>query len=184
MRLHILWLPDTTSRRSRRTTSSTRQLLLLLRRLLRRSRTSGSLLRKNHVGIGEPGTDRDEKVHSTLKVRSELSNFKVTNWSPFLVHAQPWLALLTCLCRQQDVRVTLLPVDTPGYKLEFEFAENEFFSNTILTKVYYCEVGPTLVMTCTLHLIDLQLLHQDELDYQGDYVYKNARSRGRMTRRT
>jgi len=45
------------------------------------------------------------------------------------------------------VRVTLLPVDTPGYKLEFEFAENEFFSNTILSKVYYYEVSLVLAMS-------------------------------------
>ena len=99
-------------------------------------------------------TERDEKALSALKVRFEQSYFKVTNWSSFLAHAQPWLARLKCLCRQQDVRVTPLPVDTPGYKLEFEFAENEFFSNTILTKVYYYEVGPTSAMTCMWHLID------------------------------
>jgi len=40
----------------------------------------------------------------------------------------------------------LLLVDTPGYKLEFEFAENEFFSNSILTKVYYYEVSPASAM--------------------------------------
>jgi len=82
-------------------------------------------------------TEWDEKALSALKVQFGQSYFKVTNWSSFLAHAQPWLARLKCLCQQQDVRVMLLPVDAPGYKLEFEIAENEFFSNTILTKVYY-----------------------------------------------
>ena len=100
-------------------------------------------------------TERDEKALSALKVRLELSYFKVSDLFCLLVHAQPWLAFLACLPRQQDVRVTLLPVDTPGYKLEFEFAENEFFTNTILTKVYYYEVSLASAMTCMWQLVDL-----------------------------
>ena len=62
--------------------------------------------------------------------------------------------LPTCLRRKQDVRVTLLPVDTTGYKLEFEFAENEFFTNTILSKVYYYEVSLAPAMACVKQFVD------------------------------
>jgi len=61
-------------------------------------------------------------------VRSRLSYFNVTNSYCFLAHAQTLFTLRTCPFLQQDVCVT-----------EFEFAENEFFSNTILSKVYYYE---------------------------------------------
>jgi len=43
--------------------------------------------------------------------------------------------------------------DKPGFKLEFEFKENEFFSNHILTKTYY---------------------YQEEVGYGGDFVYSHA----------
>ncbi|KAJ2078588.1 histone chaperone [Coemansia sp. RSA 988] len=36
----------------------------------------------------------------------------------------------------RDVRLTYLE-DKPGFKLEFEFAENIYFSNTVLSKTYY-----------------------------------------------
>ncbi|KAJ2470395.1 histone chaperone [Coemansia sp. RSA 2322] len=38
----------------------------------------------------------------------------------------------------RDLRLTYLE-DKPGFKLEFEFAENEFFSNSVLTKTYFYE---------------------------------------------
>jgi len=50
-----------------------------------------------------------------------------------------------------DIRLTYL--DTPGFKLIFEFAENEFFSNKEITKTYY---------------------YQDENGYGGDFIYDHA----------
>jgi nucleosome assembly protein 1-like 1 len=61
---------------------------------------------RNHVGISEMVTERDEKALSALL----------------------------------DIRVKTLHTSTPGYTLEFEFAENEFFSDKLLTKTYYYEV--------------------------------------------
>ncbi|KAH7097114.1 nucleosome assembly protein [Auriculariales sp. MPI-PUGE-AT-0066] len=74
---------------------------------------------RNHVGISEMVTERDEKALGALV----------------------------------DVRAKNLPTSTPGYTLEFEFVENEFFTNKLLTKTYY---------------------YEDELDYHGDYVYEKA----------
>lgn len=50
-----------------------------------------------------------------------------------------------------DVRMEYL--DTPGFELIFEFADNEYFSNHILTKTYH---------------------YQAELGYSGDFVYDHA----------
>ncbi|RPB05628.1 NAP-domain-containing protein [Choiromyces venosus 120613-1] len=50
-----------------------------------------------------------------------------------------------------DIRMTYL--DRPGFKLIFEFAENEFFSNKEITKTYY---------------------YQEESGYGGDFIYDHA----------
>jgi len=50
-----------------------------------------------------------------------------------------------------DIRMAYF--DKPGFRLEFEFSPNEFFTNTLLTKTYY---------------------YQDEPGYGGDFVYDHA----------
>jgi nucleosome assembly protein 1-like 1 len=50
-----------------------------------------------------------------------------------------------------DIRMSYL--EKPGFKLTFEFAENEFFSNRTLSKTYY---------------------YQEEAGYGGDFVYDHA----------
>jgi nucleosome assembly protein 1-like 1 len=50
-----------------------------------------------------------------------------------------------------DIRMEYL--DRPGFKLIFEFADNEFFSNKALTKTYY---------------------YQEENGYGGDFIYDHA----------
>lgn len=50
-----------------------------------------------------------------------------------------------------DVRMRYL--DKPGFALEFEFAENPFFTNKVLTKTYY---------------------YQEETGYGGDFIYDHA----------
>ncbi|KAK2598983.1 histone chaperone [Conoideocrella luteorostrata] len=50
-----------------------------------------------------------------------------------------------------DVRMEYL--DKPGFRLMFEFAENEFFSNKIITKTYF---------------------YQNESGYGGDFIYDHA----------
>ncbi|CUM67167.1 uncharacterized protein PRCAT00004860001 [Priceomyces carsonii] len=51
----------------------------------------------------------------------------------------------------KDIRMEYL--STPGFELIFEFSENPFFSNQILTKTYH---------------------YQAELGYSGDFVYDHA----------
>ena len=50
-----------------------------------------------------------------------------------------------------DVRMEYL--ERPGFRLIFDFAENEFFSNKIITKTYY---------------------YQEESGYGGDFIYDHA----------
>ena len=50
-----------------------------------------------------------------------------------------------------DIRMEYL--EQPGFRLIFEFAENEFFSNKIITKTYY---------------------YQEESGYGGDFIYDHA----------
>ncbi|KAK9390208.1 hypothetical protein V1515DRAFT_589547 [Lipomyces mesembrius] len=50
-----------------------------------------------------------------------------------------------------DIRVEF--IEQPGFKLMFEFAENEFFSNKVIAKTYF---------------------YQDETTFDGDYIYDHA----------
>jgi nucleosome assembly protein 1-like 1 len=50
-----------------------------------------------------------------------------------------------------DVRMEYL--DKPGFRLIFEFAENEFFTNKVITKTYF---------------------YQNESGYGGDFIYDHA----------
>ncbi|KAL8861337.1 MAG: hypothetical protein Q9178_002209 [Gyalolechia marmorata] len=50
-----------------------------------------------------------------------------------------------------DIRMEYL--EKPGFRLIFEFAENEFFTNKVLTKTYY---------------------YQEESGYGGDFIYDHA----------
>ncbi|ODQ64960.1 NAP-domain-containing protein [Nadsonia fulvescens var. elongata DSM 6958] len=50
-----------------------------------------------------------------------------------------------------DIRMSYL--DKPGFRLEFEFTPNMFFTNTVLTKTYY---------------------YREEIAYGGDYLYSHA----------
>jgi len=58
-----------------------------------------------------------------------LQSFRITA-ELIQEHDEPILAFL------QDVRVTLFDKKPYGYTLEFEFAENPYFTNKILTKTY------------------------------------------------
>ena len=56
-----------------------------------------------------------------------------------------------CLKHLIDIRMAYL--EKPGFRLDFEFEENPFFTDRILTKTYY---------------------YQDEPGYGGDFVYDHA----------
>ena len=98
---------------------------------------------------GKPGsTDKDESAQSfkgipefwlsAMKNQVSLAELITQNDEQALKH-------LT------DIRMEYL--EQPGFRLIFEFADNEFFSNSTITKTYY---------------------YQEESGYGGDFIYDHA----------
>lgn len=87
---------------------------------------------------GEPMTGIPEFWLSAMKNQSSLSEMVTERDEEALKH-------LT------DIRMEYL--DRPGFRLIFEFSENEFFSNKTISKTYY---------------------YKDENGYGGDFIYDHA----------
>lgn len=105
----------------------------------------------------EGGEDEADKTESGDE---DKSNEKIAGIPEFWLSAmknQVSLAELitdrdeTALKSLTDIRMEYL--DRPGFRLIFEFAENEFFTNKITTKTYY---------------------YQEESGYGGDFIYDHA----------
>ncbi len=105
----------------------------------------------------EGGEDEADKTESADE---DKSNEKIAGIPEFWLSAmknQVSLAELitdrdeTALKSLTDIRMEYL--DRPGFRLIFEFAENEFFTNKIITKTYY---------------------YQEESGYGGDFIYDHA----------
>jgi len=105
----------------------------------------------------EGGEDEADK---TELADEDKSNEKIAGIPEFWLSAmknQVSLAELitdrdeTALKSLTDIRMEYL--DRPGFRLIFEFAENEFFTNKIITKTYY---------------------YQEESGYGGDFIYDHA----------
>lgn len=105
----------------------------------------------------EGGEDEADKTESADE---DKSNEKIAGIPEFWLSAmknQVSLAELitdrdeTALKSLTDIRMEYL--DRPGFRLIFEFAENEFFTNKITTKTYY---------------------YQEESGYGGDFIYDHA----------
>ncbi|KAG8947408.1 hypothetical protein FRC04_010728 [Tulasnella sp. 424] len=97
--------------------------------------------------MGEAGADADEDIKGVPKF-----------WVAALKNHMDIAELITerdeeALAYLKDIRLEYLPSATPGYKLSFYFAPNEFFTNDVLTKTY---------------------IYEDEVDFAGDYVYSSA----------
>jgi nucleosome assembly protein 1-like 1 len=106
------------------------------------------------------GEEDEEKDDSEVAVKSEQSTEAVTGIPEFWLSAmknQISLAEMitdrdeAALKHLTDVRMEYL--DKPGFRLIFEFAENEFFSNKTITKTYF---------------------YQNESGYGGDFIYDHA----------
>ncbi len=116
---------------------------------------------EEEIKAGEPEEDDDdEETPKTDTEVEEEKDAKVTGIPEFWLSAmknQVSLAemitdrdeaALRCLT---DVRMEYL--DRPGFRLIFEFAENEYFTNTTITKTYF---------------------YQEESGYGGDFIYDHA----------
>ncbi|KAF9416478.1 hypothetical protein BGZ94_010206 [Podila epigama] len=102
--------------------------------------------------VGDDEEDEEEGDKKDVEKVAGIPEFWLTSLNTFPVLAEGITdkdeAALKHLI---DVRMSYL--DTPGYRLEFEFSPNEYFFNTLLTKTYY---------------------YQDEPGYGGEYVYDRA----------
>lgn len=106
------------------------------------------------------GEEDEEKDDSEVAVKPDQSTEVVTGIPEFWLSAmknQISLAEMitdrdeAALKHLTDVRMEYL--DKPGFRLIFEFAENEFFSNKTITKTYF---------------------YQNESGYGGDFIYDHA----------
>jgi len=114
---------------------------------------------EEEIQAGEEDEEDDEEESGADKEEGEDTG-PVSGIPEFWLSAmknQPSLAdLITerdeeALKELNDIRMEYL--DRPGFKLIFEFNDNDFFTNKTLTKTYY---------------------YQDENGYAGDFIYDHA----------
>jgi len=105
------------------------------------------------------GKDEEEEKETKDEAKTE-SNEDLKGIPEFWLSAMKNNELLAETITERDegalkhlVDIRLAYLDTPGFKLIFEFAENEYFTNKEITKTYY---------------------YQDENGYGGDFIYDHA----------
>lgn len=108
------------------------------------------------IAVGEEDEERDEA--EPVEKSEETSDVKGIPefWLSAMKNQVSLAEMITdrdeaALKELTDVRMEYL--DKPGFKLIFEFAENEFFTNKIITKTYF---------------------YQNESGYGGDFIYDHA----------
>lgn len=115
---------------------------------------------EEEIKAGEEDEDEEEKDESEAAVKPEETTDAITGIPEFWLSAmknQISLAEMitdrdeAALKHLTDVRMEYL--DKPGFRLIFEFAENDFFTNTTITKTYF---------------------YQNESGYGGDFIYDHA----------
>jgi nucleosome assembly protein 1-like 1 len=109
------------------------------------------------IEAGEEDEERDE-TESAQKPSEEVSDVKGIPefWLSAMKNQVSLAEMITdrdeaALKDLTDIRMEYL--DKPGFKLIFEFAENEFFTNKTITKTYF---------------------YQNESGYGGDFIYDHA----------
>ncbi|KFY64508.1 hypothetical protein V496_03236 [Pseudogymnoascus sp. VKM F-4515 (FW-2607)] len=115
---------------------------------------------EDEIKAGEESEDEEEKDEEEAAVKPEETTDVITGIPEFWLSAmknQISLAEMitdrdeAALKHLTDVRMEYL--DKPGFRLIFEFAENDFFTNTTITKTYF---------------------YQNESGYGGDFIYDHA----------
>ncbi|KAG2176298.1 hypothetical protein INT43_005532 [Umbelopsis isabellina] len=112
------------------------------------------------VEIGKNADGEDEDAAAEEDKKENVDDEKTTGipefWLTALKNHPQFSEIITekdeeVLKHLIDVRMSY--IEKPGFKLEFDFEENEFFTNTTLTKTYF---------------------YQDQTGYGGDFVYDHA----------
>ncbi|KAF2086885.1 nucleosome assembly protein [Saccharata proteae CBS 121410] len=118
---------------------------------------------EEEVKAGEQPQDDDddeETEEDKTEVKKEETNENVKGIPEFWLSAMKNQVSLAELITTKDeeplrhlIDVRMEYLDKPGFRLIFEFEENEYFSNKTLTKTYY---------------------YQEENGYEGDFIYDHA----------
>lgn len=111
------------------------------------------------VEAGEEDEEADEDEPADKPAEAEASSADLKGIPEFWLSAMKNSSLAETITDQDeealkwitDIRMEYL--DRPGFRLIFEFAENEFFTNKTITKTYY---------------------YQEENGYGGDFIYDHA----------
>lgn len=118
---------------------------------------------EEEVTAGEQANEDDDDEDEAPKVDTEDDRSKVgdvTGIPEFWLSAMKNQVSLAELITDRDeaalkylTDIRMEYTDKPGFRLIFEFAENEFFTNKTVTKTYY---------------------YQEESGYGGDFIYDHA----------
>lgn len=115
---------------------------------------------EDEVKAGESADGEDEEPAKADSPEDEKANANVTGIPEFWLSAMKNQVSLAELITDRDEAALKLLTDIrmeylekPGFRLIFEFAENEFFTNQVITKTYY---------------------YQEESGYGGDFIYDHA----------
>ncbi|MCJ1354365.1 MAG: hypothetical protein MMC33_004353 [Icmadophila ericetorum] len=113
------------------------------------------------IKAGESSEDKEAQESAASNIESEGTSHDQTSgipefWLSAMKNQISIAELITdrdelALKSLTDVRMEYL--DKPGFRLIFEFAENDFFTNKIITKTYF---------------------YQEESGYGGDFIYDHA----------
>lgn len=113
---------------------------------------------EEEIKAGEEDEEQDEEAEPAEKVEETTSDVKGIPefWLSAMKNQISLAEMITdrdeaALKDLTDVRMEYL--DKPGFRLIFEFAENEFFTNRAITKTYF---------------------YQNESGYGGDFIYDHA----------
>ncbi|KAL9036683.1 MAG: hypothetical protein Q9214_006028 [Letrouitia sp. 1 TL-2023] len=114
---------------------------------------------EEEVKAGEP-EETDEEPSKTESVDDDKDSTSMTGIPEFWLSAMKNQVSLAELITDRDEAALKLLTDIrmeylekPGFRLIFEFAPNEFFTNKVVTKTYY---------------------YQEESGYGGDFIYDHA----------
>ncbi|KAL9602616.1 MAG: hypothetical protein Q9219_001760 [cf. Caloplaca sp. 3 TL-2023] len=115
---------------------------------------------EEEVKAGEPTEDEDEDSVKADSPNESKAVANITGIPEFWLSAMKNQVSLAELITDKDEAVLRLLTDIrmeylekPGFRLIFEFAGNDFFTNKIITKTYY---------------------YQEESGYGGDFIYDHA----------
>jgi nucleosome assembly protein 1-like 1 len=111
------------------------------------------------VALGKKVEDESETEDDKLEIAATKAGNDIKGIPEFwlrLLNVQP---IISEMITKEDekalkhlVDIRMVHMDKPGFKFDFEFTENDYFSNKILSKTYY---------------------YQNEI-VDGDFVYKHA----------